>query len=205
MRRIGRIDKHVRLFRLENGAEKELSRHAVVHPGNTIQTRSDIVSYGHLGWNLETLDGQEVVHDQRLFLDISVGTSRERTDLFGDSTNMLIASKSLEDRSRHRSQVASERRRGVKANWKGIQFDCIIGSQLDQRNYQDDGGGYDQNLNAVFVSNIRQFVVDGKLNLPNVKDRLTVGDRKYIIVEIQKDVAVIRVTCAYDRGSVSNK
>lgn len=205
MRRVASIDKHVRLFRLENGAVTELSRHAIIKPNDTIRTRSDVVSYSNLGWNLETLDGQEIVHNQRLYLSIDEGTSRERIDLFGDSSNILVASKSLEDRSRHRAQIRSERHRGVKANWKGMQFDCILGAHSEQRTQEV--AGYEGVANALCVANRRQFYHGDPVveDAPSPKDSIEIDGRAYTIDEITREIAVLTLRLTFDRGDAINK
>lgn len=194
MRRIGQIDRGVRVWRLEGDTATRLSRHAFVHPGDTLRIRSAQVSYGDKGITIETVDGQKIVKRERVVLDIANGTSRERVDQYGKSTNLLIFSKSQEDFSRHKAAVDAESRRGVLALWNDTEFDCIIGDIGEEREYP--GGGFDKSFGGLLVANRRQFFIengDGKVieKAPAPKSFLTVNGENFTVEEVRRDISVL--------------
>ena len=197
MRRIGEFHKAIRVFRLDSDREVRLHKHAFIQPGDTIKAQSIRVSYGDVYYIIETLDGQAIVKTERIVLDISRGHSRERVDSYGESTNLLIFSKSQQDYARHKAAVDAESRRGVIALWNDTEFDCIIGDTGEEREYP--GGGFDASRDGVAVANIRQFLVDGELKLPQIKDRLQINDIRFIIEEIRLDIAVCTFRLANEK------
>ena len=202
MRRIGQIDKLVRVWRLDGGSETKLSKHAFVQPNETLRTRAGVVSYGNLGWTLETVDGQDIVKKERITLDIAKGHSRERVDVFGASTHLTTFSKAQEDFSRHKAAISAERRRGMTALWGEKEFECIIGGIQHRRTYEE--GGFDQGLDAICVASRRQFyeenddgfVVD---NSPKPKEKIEINGNRYMIESVIADIAVLSLQLAYDR------
>lgn len=205
MRRVGNIDDFVRLSRIgDDGLETQLSRHARVIDGDTLKIRSAVVSYGHLGVDFETVDGQSITGRNRISLDISNGTSRERVFIWNGGSVQFISSKSAEDLARHRAQVRQEKKKGVLVQGK-MPFEAIIGARGQEREFEE--GGYTPAWDALLVANLRQFYVGNPVvaNLPSPKDRISFDGEDFLVQEIRKEVAVCTLRLSYDRGKKVNK
>ena len=195
------ISPHVRLFRVEDGIETELGKHAQVSDGTELHAVSSVVCYGNRHYSCEVVTGQEVGRPVKIPLDISTGTSRERWDIWhANDVVEFIAGKSANDYARHKSQIEAERRRGVDIERSdGELFRGIFGARAGGRQYKS--GGFREEADAEVTANIRQFYTEDGDNLPEPNDVLKFEGESFLVEDIRRDIAVIVFELSRDIGN----
>ena len=157
---------------------------------------------------METLGGQglqSVIRIHPVFLDIAEGASKERVDIWRPDYPEFVANKSRIDFERHKTQLRSERMRGVEAVWMNP-FMCVLGAR--GRDLSAAEGGFEKVFSATLIANRRQFFLKGSdpdfpatvEHAPSTGDKIEVEDEHYEVQVVNKDVAVLHIALAEDLG-----
>lgn len=205
MRRIHSIDPNLQVTRINpDRSEEGLGRHAFIQAGDKIRARSDEISYGNIGYDVEFISGQQRVGSPwRIVLDIHLGCSRERTDVFTEDAYTVVAKRDRTEYERYKKQLDIERRKGIIAHWKGARISCLLGSRGESRQYEE--GGFNRMLDALLVANLRQFYIGGVEKTPQPNDGLLVYNDGYRVEEVRKEISVLTIALTRDKSVEVNK